>query len=65
VPPPSTTGLTKKPVLVDEVQLDEVGGQASTADGQVISWLPLQLDDLVSYAAPDQPGVPLDLLEGL
>src|SRR5665648_622465 len=47
----------EEPVLVDEAQLDEGGGQASAADGQLLSWLFLQLGDLFGNAVPDQPGI--------
>ena len=52
----------EEPVLVDEVQPHEGGGQASAADGQVLSWLFLHLGELVGDAIPDQPGIVLDPL---
>ena len=55
----------EEPVLVDEAQLDEGGGQAGAADGQVISRFLLQPGDLFGGVVPDQPGIALDLLEGL
>ena len=54
----------EEPILIDEAQLHEGGGQAGAADGQLLSRLFLQLGDLFGNAFPDQPGIALDFLEG-
>src|SRR5207249_1669105 len=51
----------EEPVLIDEAQLDEGGGQPGAADGQVLARLLPQLGDLFGNAVPDQPGVALVL----